>query len=108
MLFAIEILLFGMGLYAAITAKLPSWFVGKGFIAEGNPVRLLGVLMITPLPVAFCAGFTLAIIDSELVKFAAILEGFLVFAAALIVALSLKNIRKPITPSQGMEQNIQE
>jgi len=108
MLFAVEILLFIMGIYAAITAKLPSWFVGKGFFAEGSQVRLLGALMIAPLPVAFCAGFTLAIIDPDLTGFASIFEAFLIFAAALIVALTLKKIRKPVVPEQTIEQFKQE
>jgi uncharacterized membrane protein len=100
MLFIVEILFFFMGLYALFTAKLPSWFVGKGFIAEGSPVRVLGVVMAAPLPLAFCAGLTLGLIDPELVTYASILEIILIVGAALIAVVTLRNIRKPEQPPQ--------
>lgn len=100
MLFIVEILFFFMGLYAVIAAKLPSWFVGKGYIAEGNQVRVLGIVMAAPLPVAFCAGLTLGIIDPDLVGFASIVEILLILAAAVITMFTLRNIRKPEQPPQ--------
>lgn len=103
MLFIVEILFFIMGLYALITSKLPSWFVGKGYIAEGSQVRLLGILMVAPLPVAFCAGFTLGIIDPNLVTYASALEIILILVAALVVVFTLRNIRKPELPAPEME-----
>lgn len=103
MLFVVEILFFFMGLYAIFAAKLPSWFVGKGYIAEGNPVRVLGLVMAAPLPVAFCAGFALAIIDPDIAGFATVLEIVLILAAVLITIFTLRNIRKPEQPPQASE-----
>ena len=93
MLFIVEILFFIIGIYALIAAKLPAWFVGKGYIAEGNQVRLLSILMIAPLPVAFCAGFTLGIIDPDLIWVASAIEFVSIIAAAIIVAVTLRKIR---------------
>lgn len=103
MLFIVEVVFFVMGLYALFAAKLPSWFVGKGYFAEGSQVRVLGIIMAAPLPVAFCAGFTLGIIDPNLVGYASALEIVMILAAALIVVFTLRNIRKPELPAPGME-----
>jgi hypothetical protein len=100
MLFILEIVFFIMGIYGLITAKIPSWFVGKGFYAEGNESRLLSGLMIVPLPLAFCAGLTLGIIDPELVWVASAIEVVAIIAAAIIVAITLRKIRKPVDVPQ--------
>jgi hypothetical protein len=100
MLFILEIIFFGMGIYALITAKLPSWFVGRGYYAEGNEVRLLAALMIAPLPLAFCAGFTLGLIDPDSIWIASAIEAVSIIAAALIVTITLRKIRKPVEVPQ--------
>lgn len=104
MLFIVEILFFAMGIYAMIAAKLPSWFVGKGFVAVGNPVRLLGLVMAAPLPLAFCAGFTLGIIDPELVTMASVFEFVAIIAAVIITLIVLKRIRIPEGAPQSTDQ----
>lgn len=103
MLFIVEILFFIMGLYALFTAKLPSWFVGKGYYAEGSQVRLLGILMVAPLPVAFCAGLTLGLVNPDYISAASLIEIVLILTAAIIVVLTLRNIRKPEPPPQVIE-----
>src|SRR5690349_7988797 len=100
MLFILEIVFFGMGIYGLITAKLPSWFVGKGYYAEGNEVRLLSGLMIVPLPLAFCAGVTLGMIDPDSIWIASAIEVVAIIAAAIIVAVTLRKIRKPLDVPQ--------
>lgn len=95
MLFILEILLFVMGIYALVTSKLPAWFVGKGYIAEGSQVRLLSFIMIAPLPLAFCAGFTLGIIDPDLVGVASAIEFVAIIVSAIVVFFTLRKIRKP-------------
>jgi hypothetical protein len=96
MLLILELVFFGMGLYGLITAKLPSWFVGKGFFAEGNEVRLLSIPMIAPLPLALCAGLVLGIIDPDLIWVGSAIEFVAVIAAAIIVIVVLRKIRKPV------------
>lgn len=100
MLFIVEILFFIMGIYAAITAKLPAWFVGKGYVAEGSQVRVLGVVMVAPLPTAFCAGLVLGIIDPELVYIATAFEIIAILVVAIIAVFALRKIRKPETPPE--------
>ncbi len=34
MLLILEFIFFGMGIYGLITAKLPTWFVGRGFLQK--------------------------------------------------------------------------
>jgi hypothetical protein len=100
MLFILEIVFFIMGLYALINAKLPSWFVGKGFYAEGKEVRLLSILMIAPLPLAFCAGIAIGIIDPDSIWIGSVVEFIAIVAAAIIVAVTLQRIRKPVEAPQ--------
>lgn len=100
MLFIVEILFFVMGLYAIVSAKLPSWFVGKGYIAEGNQVRVLGLIMAAPLPLAFCAGLVLGIVDPELITAATGIEVVAILVSALITVFTLRKIRKPETPPE--------
>jgi hypothetical protein len=96
----LEIVFFGMGIYGLITAKIPSWFVGKGFYAEGNEARLLSGLMLVPLPLALCAGFTLGLIDPELIWAASAIEVVATIVTAIIVVIALRKIRKPVEVPQ--------
>jgi ABC-type bacteriocin/lantibiotic exporter with double-glycine peptidase domain len=97
-----------MGIYGLITAKLPAWFVGKGYYAEGSQVRMLSALMIVPLPLAFCAGLTLGIIDSDLIWIGSAIEIVAIIAAAIVVSVTLKKIRKPIESAQIIQNSSQE
>jgi hypothetical protein len=103
MILAIEIVFLIAGAYALITAKMPSWIVGKGYKAEGNKVRLLGTLMAATLPIVLCGGFTIGIVG-EIANFnpttvAIIFEIGFVIVVAIIVAVVLKNVREPVGTS---------
>lgn len=98
-----EIILLVAGIYAIITAKLPSWFVGKGYYAEGPQVRVLGILLAIPLPLAFCSGLVLGIVDPELLTYASIIEIVSTLGVALIAVVMLRQIRKPEQPTQAIE-----
>jgi len=101
MLFILELVFFGMGIYALITAKLPSWFVGKGFFAEGKEVRLLSIMMIVPLPLSFCAGLVIGIINPDLIWMGSATEIAAIVVAAIIVSITLRKIRKPVEAPQN-------
>ena len=103
MLFILEIVFLIMGVYGLITAKLPPWFVGKGYYAEGSEVRLLSDLMIVPLPLAFCAGLTLGIIDQDLIGVATVIEIASIVIVAIIVTVVLRRIRKPAATEQTVQ-----
>jgi hypothetical protein len=96
-----ELLLFGTGLYLAISGKMPPSIAGKGYSAEGSTVRVIGVILALPLPLAFCTGVVMGIIDPELVNYAAILEGAMVLGSAIIAMVMIRQVRKPIEASQA-------
>jgi hypothetical protein len=98
-----EIIFLIAGIYAVATAKLPSWFVGKGYIAEGSQVRVLGVLLCIPLPLALCSGFVLGMLDPDLVTYASMIEVVSTLIVALIAVFMLRQIRKPEQPPQVIE-----
>ncbi len=100
MLLAVELLFLGAGIFAVIAGRLPEWFVGKGYYAEGPLVRVLGGAMILPLPIAFCAGFMLALIDTNLASMATIIEIVLILGVAIGVVITLRKIRKPVASLQ--------
>jgi hypothetical protein len=96
MLIIVELLLFGTGLYLAITGKAGAWVVGKGYSAEGNQVRLAGVVLVLPLPLAFCAGVVIGLIDSDLLFAVTLIELLMVIGSAVIAMVMLRGVRKPI------------
>lgn len=102
-----EVILFGAGLYLAITGKMPPSIAGKGYNAEGSQVRLIGVILALPLPLAFCAGAAIGFINSDLLSFASLLEMVMVLGAALIAAVMIRQVRKPIDTGQAPIQNIE-
>lgn len=96
MLLVIELVLFGAGLYLAITGKMASWIAGKGYAAEGGQVRLVGLILALPLPLAFCAGIAVGIIDSSLLGSMTVIEFSMVIISALVAIFMIRKIRKPI------------
>lgn len=96
MLLVIELVLFGAGLYLAITGRMASWIAGKGYSAEGGQVRLVGLILALPLPLAFCAGIAVGIIDPSLLGSVSIVEFGMVIISAIVAILMIRKIRKPI------------
>ena len=98
MILAIEILFLIAGVYAIITAKLPSWFVGKGFKAQGNKVRILGILMAAIMPMMLCFGIAIGFVGA-MANFnpSNISTGFeivFVILMAIIVTIVVRRIRE--------------
>jgi hypothetical protein len=102
MILVIEIAFFIAGIYALITSRMPSWMVGRGYKAEGNQVRLLGIFMTVLLPGMFCGGlgigFISGMMDSDPAVPATIFEIGSVIIAAIIVSVVLRRIRQPNVP----------
>lgn len=99
MILALEILFLVAGLYALFTGKMPSWLAGKGYKAEGNPVRLLGILMVAVLPSVLCGGVVIGIVSYEAnfdpTWIAVAFEVISVIIAAIIVTIVLRRVRQP-------------
>jgi len=105
MILAVEILFLIAGGYALITGKLPGWFVGKGYKAEGTKVRLLGGVMAATLPLVFCGGFVLGVAgglaDFDPTAAVTLFEIGYVIILAIIVTVVVRNIRVPDAPPQS-------
>ncbi len=95
-MFIAELALFGAGVYLAVTGKMASWIAGKGYSAEGGQVRLVGLILALPLPLAFCAGFVIGIIDPSQIGSVTVVEFGLVIISAVIALIMIRKIRKPI------------
>ena len=104
MILVLEVAFLVAGVYAIFTAKIPTWMVGKGYKAEGNSARLLGVLMAALLPGLFCAGVTVGIIagvnDFDSTLLVSGIEIGSVILVAIIVTVVIRRIRQPDVPAQ--------
>ncbi|MEW6239235.1 MAG: hypothetical protein AB1564_00305 [Chloroflexota bacterium] len=64
--------------------------------AEGNQVRLAGVVLVLPLPLAFCIGVVAGIVDPDLIIVASLIEFVMVIGSAIIATFILRGARKPV------------
>ena len=108
MLLIIEIAMLIGGIYAIITAKVPSFLVGGGkYQVEGTVARLFGVLLILPLPVAFLGGIIFALLFGEDgTGYAVIFELITVFGVAIIATVLVRVVGKKIEPINDTEATI--
>jgi hypothetical protein len=107
MLLIIELAFFGFGIYAIITGKMPSFLFGGGkYKAEGTTVRLLGLLLLTPLPVAFLIGMVIVLLNlNEPTTFAALFEFLFVMIISLIGSSVYKRIRVPTVQIDNLNKD---
>lgn len=112
MILILEIAFLIAGVYAIFTAKMPSWIVGKGYKAEGNSVRLLGILMAAVLPVVFCGSFTIGVVagmnNTDPTFLAVGFEIASVILVAIVVTVILRRVRQPDVPTQQTPSAISE
>lgn len=108
MLLILEIAMLIGGIYALVTAKVPGFLVGGGKVQiEGLPARLLGVLLILPLPTAFVGGVLLALlVGEEAYNYAALLEIGVVFGIALLVVIISRLLGTRLEPESEIEAMI--
>ena len=103
MILVLEIIFLISGLWAIFTGKLPSTlFSSAKYEIEGTAVRLLGVLLVLPLPVAFLGGVVLALLFGERATgYATIFEIVVVLGVAVIALVAVRFIRKPKMVTDG-------
>ncbi|MCI0397018.1 MAG: hypothetical protein L0332_10335 [Chloroflexi bacterium] len=110
-LLIVEILLFIAGILALITGKLPDklfkLLFGKGeYHVEPPRARLFGLLLASPLPIAFTAGVILGLLfGQEGAGYASYLEFIILIAvciAAIIIARRLR--QKPVSSLDNVTQ----
>lgn len=95
----IEIIMLFAGIWALVTAKIPSWVLGgPRYKLEGGGARLLGLILVLPLPLAFVGGFVLALfLGEEGAAYATLLELLLVAGAAIAAVIVSRFVRQPAT-----------
>ncbi len=108
MLLIVEIAMFVGGIYAIVSAKVPSFLVGGGqYQVEGMVARLFGVLLILPLPVAFLGAILLALLfGEEGTGYAVILELVTVLGVAILAVVLTRIVGKRIEPVNDIEATI--
>jgi hypothetical protein len=96
----LEIIMLLGGLYAVIAGKIPSSFYGgKGFVIESTPARLIGLLMMTPVPLSFASGLVLALMGADVNSYGLFCELGIVIVVAIIAGVAMNRVRKPVPPS---------
>ncbi len=108
MLFIVEIAMLIGGIYAIVSAKVPSFLVGGGkYQVEGMTARLFGVLLILPLPIAFLGGIILALLfGEEGTGYAIILELITVLGVAILAVVLTRVVGKRVEPVNDIEATI--
>lgn len=97
MLFIVEIIMLGSGIWALVTGKLPSFVFGKKYRIEGVGARIIGVILMTPLPLTLIVSFMLGVFMGEdAVPFAVGFELFMLFICFLAAFLISRKVRQPI------------
>lgn len=98
MLLIIEILMLVAGIMAISTGKIPPLlFGGPKYQFDERGVRLLGAILILPLPLAFMSGVFLALVIGEQASsYALILELVILLAAGVAAIILSRFIRKPV------------
>jgi len=98
MILGLEIGMLLGGAYALIAGKLPLLLVGgRQYKVEGIPARLIGLLLMTPIPLAFFGGIVLAFLFDQTTYaiVATIGEIGLVLVVAISAVIAVRMARKP-------------
>lgn len=103
MILILEIIFLIAGLWAIATGKLPAFLFGGGhYTAEGTAVRLLGILLILPLPLAFMAGIVLGLLFGEDAPgYAVVTEIVIVIGVAIAASIAFRFVRRPVTTTDS-------
>lgn len=97
MLLIIELAMLAGGIWAIFTGKIPSSLVGgKKHQVKGTMARVLGLLFILPLPVAFLGAVVLiALFGDAGQRYAIVLEIITVIGVALLAFVLVRIVGKP-------------
>ncbi len=105
MLFIIEIVMLIAGIWAIATGKMPGVLFGGGqYKIEGSAVRLLGLLLLTPIPLVIAGGIflTLLLDEQSAVLYGTWLELVVVLAVGIAATIIVRFIRKPIVTNASV------
>lgn len=105
MLGIFEIILLICGIVALVSGKLPSLVFGKKYRVEGPGARVIGAILVAPLPLAFVTTIVLvALLGDRGQVIAAVVELLLVLLAFVAAAVISRRIRQPVVDTIMGEQ----
>jgi flagellar basal body-associated protein FliL len=109
MLLTIEIIFLFAGIWALVAGKLPSFlFGGPKYRLEGGRVRLLGVILMLPIPIALVGGVVIGLLFGEQAEaYAMLFEIVAVLGVGIVAVIVGRLIRRPLVEAEG-EQATQE
>jgi hypothetical protein len=93
------------GIIALVTAKVPSFVVGGGkYQVEGTAARLFGILLMSPLPIAFMGAIWLGVfLGEEGTQYAALLEIGVVVVVALLAVILVRVVGQRVEHATAEE-----
>lgn len=98
MILILEILFLISGVWAVFTGKLPAFlFGGDKYQIEGIAIRVLGVVLLLPMPLAFIGGVVLVLLfdQTTATTYGTLLEIVLVLGVAILALVVVRFVRKP-------------
>lgn len=104
----LELALLIGGIYALVTARVPSLLVGGGkYQIEGRNARLFGVLLILPIPIVFLSSIILTLLFDDVgSEYVSTLEVMVVFGIAILAVVLMRVVGKPVQHSDNVEATI--
>jgi hypothetical protein len=97
----IEILMLIAGVWAIATGKIPSiLFGGAKYKLEGRGVRLLGLILVLPIPLSFITVIILAfIVGDQATEYSGLIEVIIVLVCGIAAVVVSRYIRQMAIPS---------
>mgnify|MGYP000082405426 CR=1 FL=1 len=95
----LQLILAIAGVYMLIAGKVPNWVLGKkGCEIVGTNARIIGLVLVLPLPFSFGVGLVLGVLFGEV----AVSYGFVIDIVVLIVELIIafiliRQFRTPVS-----------
>jgi hypothetical protein len=104
MLLIVEVVMLIGGIWTIVTGRVPSFLVGGGkYQVEGLAARLLGFLLVLPLPVAFLGGLLLGLLFEGGAGYATLLELVIVLGVAVSAVVLMRVAGKRVEHVSDVE-----
>ena len=106
----LELIFLVIGIYILITGKMPSFlFGGAKYTVEKTGARIIGLVLMLPLPISVFLLFVLVFVfGEEGVTYGTLIEISLVLLSALAAVILFRILRKPIVYEESVPQQTHE
>ena len=104
MLFVIETILFFAGIWTIAKGRLPLFISGPQYQVEGRNARLLGIILILPVPVSFIASLLLILFfdKNTALAYASLVEIFTIIIVLVGSLVFIRRVGQPIIGSDDV------